>query len=118
MLQGQILAANSYQITLLTGETGSAADKLYALAAIYMAASIFWWCLFRRLQAVYVLASPFVLYGLAFFILGMGLYVSDKAKRGWVYNVATGIYGIASASGSLFFATNFGTEGTSWLLTE
>ncbi|KAK5267899.1 Cell wall alpha-1,3-glucan synthase ags1, partial [Exophiala xenobiotica] len=30
---GQIIAANSYQITLLTGEVGQTADKLYSIAS-------------------------------------------------------------------------------------
>jgi hypothetical protein len=43
--QGQIIAANSYQITLLTGEDGQAAVKLYIVAIIYLVASLFWWFL-------------------------------------------------------------------------
>lgn len=41
--QGQIIAANSYQITLLTGEVGQPETKLYAIASIYLATSIVWW---------------------------------------------------------------------------
>ncbi|KAF1954873.1 hypothetical protein CC80DRAFT_526600 [Byssothecium circinans] len=108
---GQILSANSYQITLLTGEQGQTANKLYVIASIYLAASVFWWTLFRTLQSRYVIALPFICYGLAFFILGMAPYASSFAARGWVQNVATGIYALASGSGSLFFALNFGSEG-------
>jgi alpha-1,3-glucan synthase len=108
---GQIVAANSYQITLLTGQNGQSANMLYAIASIYLASSIFWWFLYRRAQAVYVLATPFLFYGAAFFILGMTPYGSSIMVRGWIQNVATGIYAIASASGALFFALNFGTEG-------
>ncbi len=109
--KGQIIAANSYQITILTGEYGKAADKLYVVAAIYIAATFIWWYLFRRVKALYVVTLPFALYGLAFFILGIGLYAPKIAATNWIFNVATGLYAVASASGSLYFVLNFGTEG-------
>ncbi|KAL9588903.1 MAG: hypothetical protein Q9203_002289 [Teloschistes exilis] len=108
---GQIIAANSYQLTLLTGQNGQSADQLYVIASIYLAASLIWWLLFRLVKQVYVLSLPFVLYGLAFFLIGMGPYARDLSDRGWIYNVATALYAAASASGSLFFSLNFGTEG-------
>ncbi|KAL9004469.1 MAG: hypothetical protein Q9188_002722, partial [Gyalolechia gomerana] len=108
---GQIIAANSYQITLLTGENGQSAHKLYIIATIYLAFSAIWWILFRLVKQVYVLTAPFLLYGLAFFLVGMGPYTAELAGRGWIYNVATALYAAASASGSLYFALNFGTEG-------
>ncbi|KAL8725521.1 MAG: hypothetical protein Q9166_007307 [cf. Caloplaca sp. 2 TL-2023] len=108
---GQIIAANSYQITLLTGENGQSAHKLYIVASIYLASSVVWWILFRLVKQVHVLSLPFLLYGMAFFLIGMGPYTSSLASRGWIYNVATALYAAASASGSLFFALNFGTEG-------
>jgi alpha-1,3-glucan synthase len=111
--QGQILAANSYQITLLSGEIGQAETKLYIVASIYLASSLVWWTMFRSLKSVHVIALPFICYGLAFFILGMAPYARSVVARGWVQNVATGIYALASGSGSLFFALNFGTEGGS-----
>jgi alpha-1,3-glucan synthase len=70
-----------------------------------------WWYLFRRIKALYVVSIPFALYGLAFLILGMGLYAPNATATNWVFNVATGLYAAASASGSLYFALNFGTEG-------
>lgn len=111
--QGQILAANSYQITLLSGEVGQAATKLYIVASIYLASSLTWWALFRTFKSVHVIALPFICYGLAFFILGMAPYAGSVVVRGWIQNVATGIYALASGSGSLFFGLNFGTEGGS-----
>ncbi|KAF2120385.1 alpha-1,3-glucan synthase [Lophiotrema nucula] len=108
---GQILAANSYQITLLSGEIGQTGTKLYVVASIYLAASILWWTTFRLLPSRYVIATPFICYALAFFILGMAPYGASYAARGWIQNVATGLYAIASGSGSLFFALNFGSEG-------
>lgn len=108
---GQILAANSYQITLLSGEIGQTATKLYVVASIYLAASILWWAIFRLVPSRYVISLPFICYGLAFFILGMAPYATSFSARGWVQNVATGFYALASGSGSLFFALNFGSEG-------
>lgn len=66
------------------------------------------------MKSIFVLATPFALYGMAFFLLGMAPYVASSPGRGWVYNVATALYAIASASGSFFFALNFGDEGLSF----
>lgn len=41
----------------------------------------------------------------------MSPYISNLVGRGWIFNIATGAYAIASASGSFFFALNFGSEG-------
>ena len=109
--QGQIISANSYQITLLTGEVGQTAEKLYVLATIYLVFSLLWWGLFRRLQSVYVLSLPYAFYGLAFFILGLAPYAKTLVGRGWVQNLATGFYAAASSSGAFYFSLNFGSEG-------
>lgn len=107
---GQILAANSYQISLLCGSIGQTALELYIIATIYAVGSVFWWLLFRRLKSRYVLSIPFAFYGLAFFLIGMGPFATGNT-RGWIQNVGTGLYSVASSSGSLFFALNFGDEG-------
>lgn len=62
---GQIIAANSYQITLLTGTVGQTAEKLYVIASIYLVTSIMWWFCFRYLKSIYVLSIPFFFYGFA-----------------------------------------------------
>ena len=62
---GQIIAANSYQITLLTGTVGQTAEKLYVIASIYLVTSMMWWLVFRWLKSVYVLSIPFFFYGAA-----------------------------------------------------
>lgn len=110
---GQIMAANSYQITLLTGQIGQAADRVYVLCGIYIAASAFFWLAFRRFQSATILTLPFALYGVAFLMIGLARYGSTPASRGWIQNGATGFYAAASASGSLYFALNFGDEGGS-----
>lgn len=57
---GQIIAANSYQVTLLNGEVGEPAEKLYIVATIYLVSSIIWWMVFRKLKSVFVLSIPFL----------------------------------------------------------
>lgn len=108
---GQIIASNSYQITLLTGEVGQSAEKLYAIASIYLASSIMWGVLTRYVRLLHLLTVPFFFYGSAFLLVGASPFVQDLNGRFWMQNVATGLYAAASASGSLFFAFNFGDEG-------
>ncbi len=109
---GQIIAANSYQITLLTAQVGEAATKLYILASIYLVGSIVWWVIFRTCKSVFVLAIPFAFYGMAFFLLGLAPYGTSVSSRGWIQNFATALYAVASSSGAFFFSLNFGSEGS------
>ena len=78
-----------------------------------------WWLLYRRLKTVYVLSLPFAFYGFAFLLIGLAPLGKSVGSRGWIQNVATGFYAVASASGSVYFAVNFGDEGgapiTSWV---
>jgi alpha-1,3-glucan synthase len=108
---GQILAANSYQISLLNGEQGQTASMLYTIASIYGATSILWWVAFRRLKSVWVLSTPFAVYGVAFIFAGCAPFASSIPTRGWLQNIASGVYAAAASSGSMFFALNFGDEG-------
>jgi alpha-1,3-glucan synthase len=111
MAFGQIIAANSYQITLLTGEIGQSAGKLYSIATVYLITSICWWILYRRFQSRLCLSLPFLFYGAAFVLIGTAHYGSTVSGRGWIQNIGTGLYAVASSSGSIFFALNFGDEG-------
>ena len=108
---GQIMAANSYQITLLTGGEDPKPSMIYTIGGIYIAASVIWWLLFRTMKARFVLSVPFVMYGIAFLFVGMAPFLPKGAGRDWMRNVADGVYAAASASGSLYFALNFGDEG-------
>ncbi|RYY06102.1 MAG: hypothetical protein EON55_24205, partial [Alphaproteobacteria bacterium] len=81
---GQILAANSYQITLLTGQNGQSATQLYCIASVYLAASLMWWYIFRRLACKFVMTLPFFFYGLGFFLLAFAPYGSSKNATAWV----------------------------------
>ncbi|EPS28157.1 putative alpha-1,3-glucan synthase [Penicillium oxalicum 114-2] len=107
---GQIIAANSYQITLLTGEVGQGETKLYGIATVYLVTSILWWLFFRFCKSVLVLTVPWFLYGTAFFIIGFAHFEPDFFIRGWIQNIGSGVYAAASSSGSIFFALNFGDE--------
>lgn len=108
---GQIIAANSYQITLLTGEVGQTAEKLYAIATTYAITSICWWLVYRYFKSVVCLSTPWFLYAIAFIFIGSAHFESDSFARGWIQNVGSGFYAAASSSGSIFFASNFGDEG-------
>jgi hypothetical protein len=107
---GQIIAANSYQITLLTGEVGQTATKLYGIATTYLITSIMWWFVFRYFKSIVCLSVPWFLYGGAFLLIGFAHFVDNEFSRGWVQNVGSGLYAAASSSGSIFFALNFGDE--------
>ncbi|KAL3474030.1 hypothetical protein BJX99DRAFT_232288 [Aspergillus californicus] len=108
---GQIIATNSAQITLLVGQVGEAAVKLYVIAAIYCVSSIAWWFAFYRFPSLVVLTVPWFIYSLAFIIIGISPYGTSELGRAWAQNVAAGVYAIASSSGSFFFALNFGDQG-------
>lgn len=116
----QVIASNSYQITLLTGSVGQPASKLYVVASIYLGSTIVWYTLSRTTSLLYPMTIPFFFYGAAFVILGFSPFASDSTTQGWVQNVATGFYAFASSSGGLAFAFNFGTDGgstiASWIM--
>ncbi|KAL3472475.1 hypothetical protein BJX99DRAFT_214917 [Aspergillus californicus] len=108
---GQIIAANSYQITLLTGEVGETPEKLYGIATTYAITSALWWLCFRYFKSIVCLATPWFLYAVAFMLIGSAHWEGDSFTRGWIQNVGSGFYAAASSSGSIFFALNFGDEG-------
>ncbi|KAL0934139.1 alpha-glucan synthase [Colletotrichum truncatum] len=109
----QIIATNSYQVTLLTGEVGQTATKLYIIASIYLVSSIVWYTMSRTIPLLYPLTAPYIVYGIAFIILGSSPFAADNTTQVWLQNAATGLYAFASSSGSLAFAFNFGTDGGS-----
>ena len=108
---GQILAANSYQITLISGQVGQTATHLYIIASVYLATTLMWWFLFRHFCARWCLSLPWAFYGLAFWLLGFAP-LGNPVSQDWIQNVATAMYAVASSSGSLFFAQNFGSLGS------
>ncbi|TQN65173.1 Cell wall alpha-1,3-glucan synthase ags1 [Colletotrichum shisoi] len=109
----QIIATNSYQVTLLTGEVGQVASKLYVIATVYLCSSVVWYVMSRTMPLLYPLSIPYIVYGVAFLILGFSPFAADDNGQVWLQNAATGLYAFASSSGSLAFAFNFGTDGGS-----
>ncbi|KAH8908249.1 hypothetical protein BR93DRAFT_895934 [Coniochaeta sp. PMI_546] len=107
---GQIMAANSYQIVLLAGESGQTAVQLYIVAGTYAITSVLWWFVFRRLPALYVLSLPWFFYGLAFVLLGVTPFLPEGVRLA-IQSVATAMYATGASSGALFFSLNFGDEG-------
>lgn len=110
---GQIIAANSYQIVLLTGQVGQAASEVYIISAIYIVASIAWWLIFRKFGSRACLSFPFFFYGLAFLMVGLARYAPTGTPRSYLNHVASGAYAVGSASGTFMFVLNFGDEGGS-----
>ena len=110
---GQILAATSYQLTLLSSTTTQSAAQLYTIGIIFMFATVFWWTMYRLLPSVWCLSAPFAFYAVAFFLIGLPGIPALQGARDWINAFGTWFYAVASASGSLYFALNFGDEGGS-----
>ncbi|KAJ5884926.1 hypothetical protein N7495_009436 [Penicillium taxi] len=110
---GQIMAANSSQITLLTPGSWGGSSALYIMGSLYIVTTCGWWLAFRRIQSFYLLSLPFILYGLAFFIIGIAAFIPSTSGQTGAFYVATALYIIGSSSGYLFFSLNFGDDGGS-----
>ncbi|KAH7908597.1 glycoside hydrolase family 13/glycosyltransferase family 5 protein [Hygrophoropsis aurantiaca] len=110
---GQMLAANSYQMTLLTGQNYENNLQLYVLGAVFLISSCVWYTTFRLKPSVYALAAPWLFYGLGFFLMGLS-NVSPKLLSGStiISDIATWSYAIASAAAFVFFGLNFGEEAS------
>lgn len=108
---GQIMAATSYQITLIVPGSNQTNVMFYVLGVVYILGTSVWWFLFRRIPSYIVLSIPFVLYGLAFFLIAIASTVTVASIQADIHYVASVVYILASSSGSLFFALNFGDEG-------
>jgi alpha-1,3-glucan synthase len=111
---GQIMGANSYQITLLSGPLGQNAEKFYIISGVYLASSILYWLAYRLLKAFHILSVPFLIYGVSLLLLGISpIFPASGMVVSYLQYAATILYTVASASGSLYFALNFGDEGGS-----
>ncbi|KAH8833661.1 modular protein with glycoside hydrolase family 13 and glycosyltransferase family 5 domains [Flagelloscypha sp. PMI_526] len=108
---GQMLAATSFQITLLSGKNYQDDLQLYVLGGVFLAASAVWYPLFRLKPSIYVLSAPWVFFGLAFFMIGLPSvhHIFAPAHKA-LASAATWSYAVASAAGFLFFGLNFGEE--------
>jgi alpha-1,3-glucan synthase len=108
---GQMLSATSFQITLLSGQNWETDLQLYVLGAVFLAASAVWYTLFRYKPSIWVLAAPWVFFGIAFFLIGLpSLHSSLKGAHDALSSAATWSYAVASAAAFCFFGLNFGEE--------
>ncbi|CDO74608.1 Glycoside Hydrolase Family 13 / Glycosyltransferase Family 5 protein [Trametes cinnabarina] len=108
---GQMLAATSFQITLLGGQSSQSNLQLYVLGGVFLASSIVWYFLFRMKPSVYVLSAPWVFFGIAFFLIGLPSVASAlHPAHVALSSAATWAYAIASAAAFCFFGLNFGEE--------
>ncbi|GAB1318283.1 alpha-1,3-glucan synthase [Madurella fahalii] len=108
---GQIISVSSYQIVLLTGETSQTPEKLYMVAATYIATSFLWWGMERNFKSVYALSAPWCFFGLAFLLIGIAPFIPDWRVTNRIEAAATCFYAVGASSGALSFALNFGDEG-------
>ncbi|EIW51684.1 glycoside hydrolase family 13 and glycosyltransferase family 5 domain-containing protein [Trametes versicolor FP-101664 SS1] len=108
---GQMLAATSFQITLLGGQASQTNLQLYVLGGVFLASSIVWYFLFRMKPSVYVLSAPWVFFGIAFLLIGLPSVVHQlHDAHVALASAATWAYAIASAAAFCFFGLNFGEE--------
>jgi alpha-1,3-glucan synthase len=115
---GQMLGATSFQITLLSGQNYQGDIQLYVLGCVFFVASLVWYALFRYKPSVYVLAYPWIFFGLAFFLVGLPSIsdVFSATAHDMITSVATWCYAIASAAAFLFFGLNFGEEAVRFFI--
>ncbi|KAF8550287.1 glycoside hydrolase family 13/glycosyltransferase family 5 protein [Imleria badia] len=108
---GQMLAANSYQMTLLTGQNYQNDLQLYVLGGVFLASSFVWYALFRFKPSVYVLSAPWLFFGIAFFMIAIPTLTPSLAKSHTIVSdLATWCYAISSSAAFAFFGLNFGEE--------
>jgi alpha-1,3-glucan synthase len=108
----KMLAATSFQITLLSGHNWQDDLQLYVLGAVFLAASIAWYTLSRLRPSVYSLSAPWIFFGFAFLLVGIpSIAPLMLREHAWIFtSLATWSYAIASAAAFLFFGLNFGEE--------
>nr|KIR88547.1 alpha-1,3-glucan synthase [Cryptococcus tetragattii IND107] len=108
---GQLLSATSFQLSLLGGSNTQTATDLYIICSIFAVATIAWYTLFRMKPSVYCLSLPWVIFTIAFLLIGFpSIHGVFLAPRLTITRVATYMYAIASSAGFLFFGLNFGEE--------
>lgn len=114
-----MLSATSFQITLLTGRNWQDDIGLYVLGGVFLAATMFWYPMFRLKPSVYVLSLPWIFFGLAFLLIGIpSIHPSLASAHRALSNAATWCYAVASAAGFLFFGLNFGEEAVRFSTTQ
>lgn len=106
-----MLAANSYQMTLFTGQNYQDNLQLYVLGAVFLVSSFVWASLFWRKPSVYVLSAPWLFFGIAFFLIAIpSLSPSLAHTHTIISDLATWSYAVSSAAAFAFFGLNFGEE--------
>lgn len=112
-----MLAANSYQVTLLTGQNYQDDVQLYVLGGIFLASSFVWYALFWWRPSVYVLSAPWLFFGIAFFLIAIPSLSPSLARTHTIISdLATWSYAISSAAAFAFFGLNFGEEAVGFLV--
>jgi alpha-1,3-glucan synthase len=108
---GQMLAANSYQMTLFTGQNYQDDVQLYVLGGVFLCSSFVWYSLFWWRPSVYVLSAPWLFFGIAFFLIAIPSLSPSVAQTHTILSdLATWSYAVSSAGAFAFFGLNFGEE--------
>lgn len=71
------------------GKVGQSDQQFYFMATICISTSVLWWVLFCMFKSIYVLALPFLFYGLAFLVLGLANNAKTINVRDLVGKIAT-----------------------------
>lgn len=109
-----MLAATSFQITLLSGKNWVEDLQLYVLGGVFLAATAVWYPLFRLRPSVWVLTLPWLFFGLAFFMIGLpSVHKIFVPAHKALASAATWSYAVGSAAAFAFFGLNFGEEAVS-----
>jgi alpha-1,3-glucan synthase len=112
-----MLAANSYQMTLFTGQNYQDDVQLYVLGGVFLCSSFVWYSLFWWRPSVYVLSAPWLFFGIAFFLIAIPSLSPSVAQTHTILSdLATWSYAVSSAGAFAFFGLNFGEEAVSGVL--
>jgi alpha-1,3-glucan synthase len=96
---------------LLSGSNTLKETDLYIICSVFVAGTLAWYTLFRMRPSVWVLSAPWVVFGCAFFMIGLpSLYGPFTPPRVIIQRISVWLYAFASSAGFLFFGLNFGDE--------
>src|SRR6202035_1769915 len=113
-----MLSVTSFQITLLSGQNWQTDLQLYVLGGMFLAASTIWYTMFHLKPSVYVLAAPWLLFGLTFLLIDLPSVVKQMVPaHKAITSAATWSYAVGSAANFLLFGLNFGEEAVCSLST-
>ena len=103
---GQVLGVAHVQL-LVIGQQPLTTIQVCLISVVYVAASVGWYIMSRKLVARLTLAIPFAVYAFAFFLFA-GSFFTPRGSG--LRGAALAFYSAGSASGYLFFSFNWADE--------